>query len=502
MKIESLSFTEAAEKLAQKAGVAIAPSGEALSPLEKERLKIKELLELAADYYHRLLLKSSAAVAARKYLESRRVSPESIEAFQLGFAPKGGTLVEAAQKKGYPKELLVKAGLAAPRKTGSGLRDFFYDRVLFPIRDARGAVAGFGGRLLGEGEPKYLNSPDSPVFSKAKVLYGQERRVLLMEGYMDVIAAHQYGFKTACAPLGTALTLEQAALIKRYATDVVIIFDADSPGLSAALRGAETLIPSGLNVLATSVPGGKDPDEHLHQFGAESFKKCVDDAKDLPVFKTEILVAREKGPLSVERKSAIARELIATICKFPDEVKRVEWGRWLAQRLKIDELALRKDWAKAEQSLPAARPRRDSAARLASASPQAELAEEDRAALILLLRSPASAGLAREEDFKSEAGRRIWSALAEMKPLAADWSAKLLESLPDELRRAVSPLIMLAGDLGEDDSELAFSGLLERRRAAARVKEIEPRVIAGEVGLMDEYQKLLKQLSNSRGIRR
>jgi DNA primase len=180
-------------------------------------------------------------VAARAYAAKRRLSKSSVEGFLLGYAPRQGTLVAAAAKKGFPAELLMKCGLAAKRADGT-VRDYFFDRFMFPIRDAKGQFVGFGGRTLGDGEPKYLNSPESPVFAKSRVLYGlfeglaetrKARKAHMMEGYMDVIAAHQHGLKNACAPLGTALTPEHAALIKRYADAVVIVFDADAAGQTA-----------------------------------------------------------------------------------------------------------------------------------------------------------------------------------------------------------------------------------------------------------------------------
>jgi DNA primase len=270
MKMESLSFTEAAEKLAARAGVEIVRKEEPLGPADAEKLKIKELLETAAAFYHQTLLKSAVAEPARRYLASRKVSPETIAKFRLGYAPKSGDVAVRAQRKGFSRELVVRAGLASER--ASGLRDYFFDRVLYPIQDAKGSCVGFGARALGEAMPKYLNSPESPVFSKGRVLYGlfqgladvrKVRRIVLMEGYMDVMAAHQFGLTIACAPLGTALTLDQVALLKRYAGEAVVVFDADRAGQSAALRSAELLLASGLGVRIASVPEGKDPDEFL-----------------------------------------------------------------------------------------------------------------------------------------------------------------------------------------------------------------------------------------------
>ena len=511
MKIENLSFTEAAEKLAGKAGVKLAIAEDALGPEQKERLKIKEVLELAADYYHRVLISSAAGEAARRYLEGRRVSSESIEAWQLGYAPKSSALVQAAQKKGHSKELLVRAGLAAPAKGSGRLRDYFYDRVLYPIRDARGAVVGFGGRTLGEGEPKYLNSPDSPVFSKGRVLYGlfqglaavrKERRVLLMEGYMDVMAAHQYGFVTSSAPLGTALTQDHAALIKRYASEAVLVFDADSAGANASIRNAELLLAAGLSVRIATVPGGKDPDEHLHKSGADSFRKCLEEATDLADFKTGLLLARHSGPLTPEAKSQIARGVLAAIEQCPDEILKSEWIRRLANRLGVEEQALLRQNGKTASA--SARPSSRSAP--ARAAEPAALPEQDVLLLGPLLRRPSLSRLLREEELASAAGRRIWAALCALKEGPAQWEPRLLEALSETDQALVSRL--LVDDKPDDEPEKVLTGILESRRGLKRLLEIEP--IVKEIGagqrakdpaIQEEYARLVLTTRSHRGGR-
>ncbi len=326
MKTENLSFVESIEKLAARVGVKVEAS-QTLGPQDKERLRMKEALEFAAQHYAAVLKKDPAAEAARKYVASRHLNAASVDGFQLGYAPRQGNLTAAALKKGFEEEILLKCGLSARRAEGT-LRDYFFDRLMFPIRDVKGAVIGFGGRTLGDGEPKYLNSPESPVFSKGRVLYGlfegvaavrKSRKAHMMEGYMDVIAAHQHGLKTACAALGTALTPEHAALIKRYADSAVIVFDADAAGQTAAVRGAEVALASGLAVRVATVPEGKDPDELLHLKGLAALEGALDAAVDLVAFKTELLIKRA-GELTPESKSAVAKDVMGTIAQCPDDV--------------------------------------------------------------------------------------------------------------------------------------------------------------------------------------
>jgi DNA primase len=508
MKIENLSFTEAAEKLAARVGVIFKPLERSLGPEEKERLKIRELLDFAVSHYHELLLKSPQAQAVLDYLEKRGLSSGSLRVFRLGLAPRSGGLLGAAALKGFPRELLVKAGLAIFR--GGALRDYFYDRILFPIRDAKGAVVGFGGRALGETEPKYLNSPDSAVFSKGRVLYGlfeglpalrKSRQALLMEGYMDAIAAHQHGFSNACAPLGTALTPEHATVLKRYVSEVRIVFDPDSAGMAAAIRGAELLLAAGLEVRITTLPEGLDPDEHLQRHGSESFRKCLDSSVDLVEFKTERLLKVQTFPLSAQAKSQIGRDVLSTIGKCSDEILKGEWLRRLSQRLVVSEESLRREFLKGQGTIQRSRNFVPSAEAEGS-----QISRPDEQVLALLLKDPSLSHMAREEDFESPAARSLWRVLKSLDPLPPDWPAKLMDSLGPGERVAASRLLVLLGDIDSPDPAVVLRGILDLRRARRRLAEIEPQVLALgsgvllEEGLRREYQNLLSQLKGTRRL--
>jgi len=506
MKMESLSFTEAAEKLAGRAGVKIVKSEEALGPAEQERLKIKELLELAAAFYHQTLLKSPAAAAARKYLTERKVSAESLAAFRLGYALKDGDVAARAVRKGFAPELVVKAGLARKTERG-GLRDYFFDRVLYPIQDAKGAVVGFGARALGEAMPKYLNSPESPVFSKGRVLYGlflglpevrKQRRVVLMEGYMDVMAAHQHGLKTACAPLGTALTLDQVALVKRYAGEAVVVFDADQAGENAALRSAELLLAEGLGVSVATVPQGKDPDEFLHAHGLPAFQKCLDGAVDLAQFQTELALKRRPGVLGPTEKSAVARAVLETISRCPDEIVKSGWLTRLAQRLKIDEGSLRLQLSRRG---PGERPQRPaSSGTAAPAVPKAELAGGEEDIFTDVFMEPGLFELVRETDFSSETGRHIWRALAQLHPWPGDWSLRVREGLAPEENSLVQRMLLRADEFDRTEVASRLQATLARRRAQTRWDELRQTLGRdGKLGAAEhaEYSRLLGELKGS-----
>ncbi len=502
MKSESLSFMEAAEKLALRAGVKIEADRE-LGPADKERIRIREANEFAALHYHELLKKDAAAESARAYAAKRHLSKASVEGFLLGFAPRNGTLVGAATKKGFTADLLVKSGLAAKRADGS-LRDYFFDRFMFPIRDVKGAFVGFGGRTLGDGEPKYLNTAETPAFSKSKVLYGlyeglaetrKARKAHLMEGYMDVIASHQHGLKTACAPLGTALTPEHALLIKRYADAVAIVFDADNAGQNAAVRGAETALESGLTTRVASVPEGKDPDEFLHAKGLAAFQAALNEAQDLVAFKTELLIKRV-GELTPEAKSAIAKDVMSTIVRCPDEILKDEWVRRLASRLGLNEESLRRSGGKlipqsARRQTVASAPAPGSTAVKAAVLPVGDLQ-----LLGVLFKTPASASEVLTSDLESASAREIVAALCAL-PLEGKWGPRLLDALQPAERAVASRL--LGDELGYDDPDIYLRALLGKRRMQRRVKEIEPFVVSGkDPGLRDEYHRLVAQLKGTK----
>lgn len=508
MKSENLTFMESAEKLAARVGVKIEADRE-LGPQEKERLKMREALEFAAHHYHELLKKDPAAEPARAYAAKRRLSKASVEGFLVGYAPRNGTLAQAAAKKGFPAELLLSCGLAAKRPDGS-LRDYFFDRFMFPIRDAKGQFVGFGGRTLGDGEPKYLNSPESPVFNKSRVLYGlyegiaetrKARKAHLMEGYMDVIAAHQYGLKTACAPLGTALTPEHAALVKRYADAVAIVFDADAAGQTAAVRGAEVALEAGLNTRVASVPEGKDPDEFLHAKGLEAFKAALEGASDLPAFKTELLIKRA-GELTPEAKSAIAKDVLASISRCPDEVLKDEWVRRLATRLGLTEDSLRRSGGKAIPQMRRSVAAPAAAARPAPARP-ADMTSSDLQLLGVAFKTPASAVDVPDAAVDSEPARVILAALRVCGPYDKSWAGRLLDALPPAEHAAATRL--LADELGYDDPAGVLRAMLDKRARLKRLKELEPIVLsmggAGrpvDAGLRDEYQRLVVELKGTK----
>ncbi len=291
MKMENLSFNEALEKLAERAGVEYKPQRAEFSAEEQRRSSARKALDFARSFYHKNLL-SAAGTNARAYVKERNLTKETCVKFELGLAFNDATaLARAAQAAGYSENDLKDAGLCL--RTDFGMRDYFRNRLMFPIINHRGDTVGFGGRILGQGEPKYLNSPETVLFTKSHVLYGlnfagpairKTDRAVLLEGYMDVIGCHQAGIDYTVAPLGTSLTEEHARLLKRYTENVILLFDPDEAGIKAALRGSVVLISHGLFVKIATLPDGLDPDEYVAKYGKESFEQILNNAEDFIAF--------------------------------------------------------------------------------------------------------------------------------------------------------------------------------------------------------------------------
>jgi len=344
MKDEGLSFPEAVRELAARYGVDLpAPK---LSPAQRKQMELRDrllrVLEMAGKFFIQRL-NSPQGQAARQYLFERRgLDGETVEAFGLGYAPDAWEdLGRYLGDKQVPRELAVQAGLVINRDKGSGAYDRFRGRVMFPIRDATGRVVSFGGRIMGEGEPKYMNGPESPVFSKSRTLYNLDQarpamrkkdRALVVEGYFDVITCAAHGFTEAVAPMGTALTAEQVGRLRGQASEAVLVFDGDQAGLKAATRSLPVFLGEDMPARVLLLPQGEDPDTFLQKNGAEAFAQAVEEARPLVEMALDSLV--ENGDLSTpEGKSRVVGEAGAVLKAIKDPVPRWLYLERLARRL-------------------------------------------------------------------------------------------------------------------------------------------------------------------------
>ncbi|MDN5363334.1 MAG: primase [Eubacteriales bacterium] len=330
MKREGLSFWDALTSLARRVGLEV-PATPGRDGRSRWQERAYEINAVARDFFHSYL-RQPAGQAGKEYFFRRELTEEDLERFYLGFAPAAwDELTRYMTKKGFREEELVRVGLAVAGKKGS-CYDRFRNRVIFPITNHRGQVAGFGGRVLDDSLPKYLNSPESDIFNKGQLLYGlslaardirQKDEVILVEGYMDVIRAHKHGFTNTVAPLGTALTREQVRLITRYTYNVVMAFDADTAGQAATLRGLDLLQEAGCRVRVVTVPAGKDPDEFLQKEGGEAFARLLQQAEPLLHYRI-----RQAGqgitPITVEDKLKILHRVLPALAMLESEIQLSE----------------------------------------------------------------------------------------------------------------------------------------------------------------------------------
>ncbi|MGB9839220.1 DNA primase [Thermovenabulum sp.] len=329
MKKENLNFPEAVRFLAEKYGLEIREYDDGISGSFRLKREIYNINKIAADFYHDVLLTKYEGEKAKDYLKSRGINIQTIEEFTLGYAPSNwDSLYNFLVKKGITPELIVQAGLIIPGRVKGSYFDRFRDRIIFPIKDIYGHIVGFGGRVIGEGEPKYLNSPDTPVFSKGSILYGLDKikkeegnKILLVEGYMDVISLFQSGFKKTAASLGTSLTETQAKLLKKYTDEVIISYDMDLAGRNATLRGLEILKKEGFNIRILTLPEGKDPDEFIQKYGREEFERELHNSKSI----IEYLIKLEAEKLDLNNSTdrlKFIKKAVQLLSEVEDEVER------------------------------------------------------------------------------------------------------------------------------------------------------------------------------------
>ncbi|SDH48264.1 DNA primase [Alteribacillus persepolensis] len=355
MEMESITFVEAASTLAKKAGIAVpeigySNAGKTRSSSENRQ---KEGHHLAARFYHHLLINTEQGKAAYDYLIARGFSHDMLERFQLGFSPDQPQVMKGLlDKRGYNLEEMEEAGLLLRQESNWELKDRFVNRIMFPIHDVQGQVIGFGGRVLGDGEPKYLNSPETPVFKKNETLYGlhlarqhirKRNEAVLFEGYADVIAAANAGILNAIGSLGTSLTERQAKIIRRHTERVILCFDGDNAGQQAARKAADILEQQGLTVYVALLPDQLDPDDYLKTYGADQFKtEIIDGAFPLMTFKMRFL-KRGRNLQDEGEKLQYIEEVLKEVTNLPKAIERDVYLRQLAEEFSLSFDALKQE---------------------------------------------------------------------------------------------------------------------------------------------------------------
>lgn len=524
-KMEQLSFHEALEALAAKAGITLHKSRVPTREISETsvREKLFYLLELASRFYAEQFWNETSGRAARAYVQERGLKEETVRSFQLGFAPASGvSAFESLLKKGFALELCQQAGLVARSMSGR-LYDPLQGRLIFPIFDNFGHVIGFGGRVLplarkadlglGAGAdsepPKYINSPETPVFSKGKTLYGlhqakphllASRRVLILEGYMDVIGVHQAGFPFAVASLGTALTGDHARLLKRYVDHAVAFFDPDEAGRRAALRGLEPLLQSEFFPRLVVTEEQDDPDDIILKKGAAFFSELINGAPD---FIDYILDAarKTKSDAAVEDKAALARQLLGLIKHSPNEIYKAEWIRRVAQALNLRVDSLEREFAK-RASKTAAPERSDFLEKKGSRGAAVPSIEDEFFYLTLNGAPFTKDGMGLSvEDFLEERHKRLFLLIKEQLEKEGALSvSRLYDHLTEPEKTWLVELSM---------EERVFSDSKERfeqvvhdmhvRRDRRRLAQMSQQISQGSAApaLMEEYKQLLRRIKGS-----
>ena len=508
MEYENFSFVEAVKYLADRAGIELPEAEYSKEAKEKADLKasILELNKLAAKYYY-VQLKSERGKGAYTYLKDRKLSDETITAFGLGYSNKfSDDLYKYLRKKGYSEELIRQAGLINTDER-QGVYDKFWNRVMFPIMDVNSRVIGFGGRVMGDAKPKYLNSPETAVFDKSRNLYGLNRArtsrkpyFLLCEGYMDVIALHQAGFTNAVASLGTALTPGHASLIKRYVREVYLTYDSDDAGTRAALRAVPILREAGITAKVIRMDPYKDPDEFIKNLGAEEYQRRIDEARNGFLFSIDML-SRDYDMRSPEGKTAFFRETARRLMEFEDELERNNYIDAVAAEYGVRKESLEKLVAKTAVSAglarPVTRPRR---------AEGKEKQKEDgiltsQKVLLTWLIDDASlfdkiSPLITPDDFTEELYRTVARLLYEQRRNGELNPAKILDHFTEEEehRQAAALFNTRIRELKtKEEREQALKETILRVKSNSidhRTLHLEPTDMAGLQHLMEEKRKL------------
>ena len=358
MEVEKVSYPEALKIVARKYNIEIVEKERTAEEIQAETAKesMGNAVSWASKWFTEQLETETGKAIGKSYFSSRGFRDDIIEKFKVGYCPEGwDTMTKAAFEAGYKEEILTEVGLCKKKQDG-GMFDFFNGRVMFPIRDVTGRVIGFGGRTLKTEKKiaKYFNSPESPLYNKSKVLYGihlakaainKEDMCFLVEGYTDVMAMHQSGVENVVASSGTALTVGQISLIKRFTKNVTVLFDGDAAGIRASLRGINLLLKEGMKVKVVTFPDGDDPDSYSKKVSSSELQEHVqDNAQDFLSFKADLL---SEGTVDDPiKKAEMVSALVETIACIPDPIQRTVYVQAIAARLKLQEKLLQSEVAK------------------------------------------------------------------------------------------------------------------------------------------------------------
>ncbi|MFH1258492.1 MAG: DNA primase [Elusimicrobiota bacterium] len=523
MQIEKLTFPEAVNKLARRAGISI-PENSSYQAVKKDEKQVYyDLYQQTVEFYHRCLKETAEGRLGLEYLKKRAIQDSTIEKFKLGFAPVSGTaLLSAAQKKGYALDHLEKIGLI--KRGTNGMYDWFRGRLIFPITDRQGRAVAFGARLLEQTDkalPKYINSPESPIYTKGKILYGlslaamavrRENKIILCEGYTDVIFLHQVGIENAVGVLGTSLTADQTQLLSRHTEEVVLLFDSDPAGLAAAERSIDLLWEKDIKVSVAILPEGLDVDEYLIRNGRDSFEKIL--KNNLPFFEFYFQqAAKQENLSSTEGRVACAKRVLPHLTKINNLVLQKEYTRYLAEKLFLDEQALSNELSRYRKE-EKANPVRVSGFVFKTGNEtvkkETSRANTERELIQVLLVEPKWIDEFKtkisEDNFTSSPWREIWNFLAAAEPEKRTLPY-LLDNFPEpEISNVLSGLLenhfkadnlrKIAESLVKNMQELSLKEKKLQLEKEYRLMLTGEKKLDG--ALVQEYEKTIRQLKTKK----
>lgn len=515
-KIEGINFVEAVQQLAERANIQL-PTFENHVDREREELKAKvyKVNEFTAQFYHENLYKPTAKLA-QEYVKKRKLSNETLKSFRIGFSGKFDELYQALKKEGFEDPEILESGLVNRNDNGRYI-DRYRNRLMFPICDGRGRVIAFGGRVLDDSKPKYINSPENIVFSKGRNLFGlnvakkgqdTKKRLLIVEGYMDVISLHQRGITNVVAPLGTALTQQQGWLLRKTSEQIILSFDSDEAGLKAKIRAVDILQDMGCDIRVLQMEGAKDPDEYIVKYGNARFQNVVDKALSVIEFKVKLL-KKDLDLNNTNDKIKFLNEIAKLISKVDNNIEKEVYIEKIAKEYEISKEAIYAEVNKlsyenkqGEKVLDRARP----VVRHVTV-PKTEVSEavkrRENTVLAILLNGDLNVyQIIKQnitvEDFKDETNKKIAKKLYEELEKGNSNINGILDSLGEEEQNHITEI--LADDYEIDDIEKAIDDVMrsyEKDKLNDRKLKILETLENKELNLgQEEKNKLGKELSD------
>ena len=515
-KIEGINFVEAVQILAERANIQL-PTFEnhADAAREELRAKVYKVNEFTAQYYHENLYKPTAKIA-QEYVKKRKLSNETLKSFRIGFSGKFDELYQALKKEGFQDPEILESGLVNRNDNGRYI-DRYRNRLMFPICDGRGRVIAFGGRVLDDSKPKYINSPENIVFSKGRNLFGLNvakkskeirKRLLIVEGYMDVISLHQRGIDNVVAPLGTALTQAQGWLLRKTSEQIILSFDSDEAGLKAKIRAVEILQNMGCDIRILQMEGAKDPDEYIIKYGNARFKNVIDKALSVIEFKVKLL-KKDLDLNNTNDKIKFLNEIAKLISKVDNNIEKEVYIEKIAKEYEISKEAIYAEVNKlsyenkqGEKVLEKAKPVVRHVVVPKTEVPEA-IRKRENTVLAILLNGDLNVYQIikqniKQEDFKDEVNKKIAKKLYEELEKGNSNINGILDILGEEEQNHITEI--LADDYEIDDVEKAIDDIIKKyeiERMTNKKFEILKSLENSELKLgQEEKDKLWKELND------